>query len=160
MVRVSLQKAGNFRGPSSQCQHLIRAGLLVIIVSRPCAAACSEKPTVFMDERTAESHLLAKQDLELPAHVPRLARLHTVILMATVDRNGVICEVTAVRGPVELRKRAIEGVRKHWRYRPFLVDWRPVVVRFPVTVRFVHPPASPTVVAAKADGPGRPRRAS
>jgi hypothetical protein len=123
--------------------------LLVCIVGVPTAwaAGCSETPTVLMDERTAETHLLSKKDPVLPAQVPKLALLRKVNLLVTVDREGTICEVRAVAGPKELRGVAIRTVRKHWRYRPFLVDWKRVVARFPVSVRFVLPQAEPRLTA-------------
>jgi hypothetical protein len=79
--------------------------------------------------------------------VPKLALLRKVSLLVTVDREGTICEVRAVAGPKELRRLAIRTVRKHWRYRPFLVDWKPVVARFPVSVRFVLPQGEPRLTA-------------
>ena len=108
--------------------------LLVCVVRVPAAwaAGCSETPTVLMDERTAETHLLSKKDPVLPAQVPKPVLLRKVNLLVTVDREGTICEVRAVAGPKELRGLAIRTVRKHWRYRPFLVDWKPVAARFPV----------------------------
>jgi hypothetical protein len=97
-------------------------------------AVCEEKPTVWMDERTAASHLLSKRDLEVPAAFP-LARVNEVKLLVTVDRDGAICDVRAMAGPKELRPAAVQIVWNHWRYRRFLVDWKPTVVQFPVTVR-------------------------
>ncbi len=102
-----------------------------------------------MDERTAESHLLAKKDLVLPADVPELARLRTVVLLVTVDREGTICAVKPVLGPKELREAAVKTVRKHWRYRRFLLDWKPVVAQFPVTVRFALPKAEPRLTVRR-----------
>jgi hypothetical protein len=87
-----------------------------------------------MDERTAASHLLSKRDLEVPAAFP-LARVNEVKLLVTVDRDGAICDVRAMAGPKELRPAAVQIVWNHWRYRRFLVDWKPTVVQFPVTVR-------------------------
>jgi hypothetical protein len=103
------------------------------------AAQCSEEPTVLMDERTAESHLLSKKDLVLPAEVPELARVRAVVLLVTVDREGTICAVKPVLGPKELQEAAVKTVKEHWRYRRFLLDWKPVVVHFPVTVKFALP---------------------
>jgi len=114
-------------------------------------AACRERPTVLLDERTAETHLLAKKDPALPANAPALARVRKVVLLVTVDREGVICEVKPVAGPQGLRKSAVATVKKHWRYRPFLIDWKPVVAQFPVAVKFVLPKAEPHMTAHRKD---------
>jgi hypothetical protein len=112
-----------------------------------CRAQCGETPTVLMDERTAETHLLARRDLELSTNAPGLAGVKKVTLLVTVDREGAICDAQPVAGPPELRSRAVRAVKMHWRYRPFLVDWKPVVARFPVTVRFVTRKPEPRLMA-------------
>jgi hypothetical protein len=107
------------------------------------AAQCAEEPSILMDERTAESHLLAKKDLVIPADVPELTKVREVVLLVTVDREGTICEVKPVIGPEEHQKIAAKIVKEHWHYRRFLLDWKPVVPQFPVTVRFVLPKNEP-----------------
>ncbi len=111
--------------------------ILLFGVSESALAACSEKPTVWMDEQTAASHLRAKRDPELPASMAWIGSVQEVALVITVDRSGNICDVKPTSGPPGLMKEAAEAVRKHWRYRPFLVDWKPVVAQSPVTVRFL-----------------------
>jgi hypothetical protein len=120
---------------------------LMLGVPEFCRAQCREGPTVLMDERTAETHLLTRRDPELPTNAPALARTEPVRLLVTVDRKGAICDVRPVAGPQHLRNRAVRAVRKHWRYRPFLIDWKPVVARFPVTVRFVSRKPEPRLTA-------------
>ena len=129
--------------------------LLVLVLLSPvvCAGQCGETPAVEMSERTAESHLLEKKDPELPAGSDKLVRVRVVVVLVTVDREGAICDARAVRGPEELREAAVEAVKKHWKYRPFLVNWKPVVARFPVTVTFARPKADTT---RKADSGTRP----
>ena len=123
--------------------------LFVLGIPRLWASGCSETPSVLMDERTAETHLLSKRDPVLPAQVPGLARVRKVVLLVTVDRQGLICDVKPVAGPKALRRVAVNTVKKHWRYRPFLVDWKPVVARFPVSVRFVLPQEEPRLTARR-----------
>jgi hypothetical protein len=91
-----------------------------------------------MDERAAESHLVARKNPELPSSRSKLLRSDRVVVLVTVDRDGAICHARAVTGPKDLRALAVSAVRKHWRFRPFLVDWKPVVAQFPVSVRFVR----------------------
>jgi len=103
----------------------------------PCAAVCSEKPTVLLDESTAATHLIAQKNPELPINMSWEGLATPVVLRLTVDRRGKICDIAPLTGPPELAKVAVATVKKHWRYRPFRVNWKPVVVQFPVTVRFV-----------------------
>ena len=117
-------------------------------VPRSSAAQCSEEPTILMDERTAESHLLAKKDLGLPPELPNQVQVRTVVLLVTVDREGTICAVRPVLGPKELQETAAKTVKEHWRYRQFLLDWKPVVAQFPVTVKFALPRDEPRLTAA------------
>jgi hypothetical protein len=125
--------------------------LFVLGIPRLWAFACPETPSVLMDERTAETHLLSKRDPVLPAQIPGLARVRKAVLLVTVDRQGVICDVRPVAGPKALRGIAVRTVKKHWRYRPFLVDWKPVVARFPVSVRFVLPREEPRLTARRGE---------
>jgi hypothetical protein len=112
-----------------------------------CAAQCREAPTVQMDERAAESHLLAKKDPELTARGDQRIRLRRVVVLVTVDRKGVICDVRPVEGPKELQQIAVKAVKKYWKYRPFLVNWKPVVAQFPVSITFVDPKPEPELKA-------------
>ncbi len=107
------------------------------LVPTSAAAQCRETPSVHMDEQTAESHLLAKRDPELPPGASGLVQRRKVVVLVTVDRQGVVCDVKPLTGQRELRKAAVAAVKKHWKYRPFLVDWKPVSARFPVSVVFV-----------------------
>lgn len=148
------EKIVNYSGPHSLTDPAAKSDLgrkcvypcvLAFFLGMPqlCGAVCREKPTVLMDERTADTHLLSKKDFVLPANVPTLARVRKVIVLVTVDREGSICEVKAVAGPLGLRKAAAGTVKEHWRYRRFLVDWKPVVAQFPVSVKFVLPKGEP-----------------
>lgn len=126
------------------------AWLVLLGVPTMGAAQCGETPAVQMDERTAASHLLAKKDLVLPERVPEQFRIAKVVLMVTVDREGIVCDVKARAGPRDLRQTAVQTVKEHWRYRRFLVNWRPVVAQFPVTVKFLLPKEQPRQTAREA----------
>ena len=121
--------------------------LLIPVVAVRLAGECREDPAVQMDEQAAESHLLAKKNPELPPERLRLFRTHRVVVLVTVDREGAICDARAVRGPEDLRQPAERAVRKHWKFRPFLVNWKPDVAQFPVTVDFVRPGTEPQLKA-------------
>lgn len=121
--------------------------VLILGVPAALAGACREKPGVQMDERAAESHLITKKDPELPAGGAKLVRVRQVVVLVTVDREGAICDARPVSGPEELRKAAARAVKKHWKYRPFLVNWEPVVAQFPVSVNFIRRGGEPELRA-------------
>lgn len=110
---------------------------LLVAPPRVGLAECTGAPTVWMSEHTAASHLLSSRKIVFPAVMPVLARLRDVVVTVTVNRNGGVCKAKAEAGPVELRAAAEKVVKTSWRYRPFLLDRKPVVVQFPVTVHFV-----------------------
>jgi len=122
-----------------QGQARLLGALLILVLAATQAgfSQCTKGPTVWMNERTAASHLLKSIKFVFPADVPTLAQIRSVVVIVTVNRKGRICEANAAAGPTELRQSAEKIVRSSWRYRPFLLDRKPVVVQFPVTVNFV-----------------------
>jgi TonB family protein len=81
------------------------------------------------------SHLIESR----PPRYPKLARLaHVqgpVVLQAFISKNGTVDHVEAVKGHRLLRGAAKNAV-KQWRYRPYLLNGRPVEVATIVTVNF------------------------
>jgi protein TonB len=59
----------------------------------------------------------------------------SVILQATIGRDGTIENLHAISGPALLISAAIEAV-KQWRYRPYLLNNQPVEVETQITVNF------------------------
>lgn len=51
----------------------------------------------------------------------------TVVVQATIGKDGSAIAATAVSGPRELRQASVDGVRQ-WRFRPFLIMGEPVEV--------------------------------
>lgn len=122
-----------------QGQARVLGALLIFVLAATQAgfSQCTKGPTVWMNERTAASHLLKSMKFVYPAEAPMLAHIRSVVVIVTVNRKGRICEANATAGPTELRQSAEKIVRRSWRYRPFVLDQKPVVVQFPVTVNFV-----------------------
>jgi protein TonB len=54
---------------------------------------------------------------------------------ATISTNGTIKDLHAVSGPVMLRQAAADAVRK-WRYKPYMLNNRPVEVETTINVIF------------------------
>lgn len=71
---------------------------------------------------------------------PKLAMIArqqgSVILEATIARDGSIENLRAVSGPPLLLGAAIDAVRQ-WRYRPYLLNNQPVEVETQITVNFI-----------------------
>ena len=74
----------------------------------------------------------------LPVY-PAIARASgtqgTVVLQATISRNGTIENLRVVSGPAMLQQAAMDAV-KEWRYRPYLLSGEPVEVETTVNVVF------------------------
>jgi TonB family protein len=73
---------------------------------------------------------------------PKLASLThmqgEVVMKAVISKQGTIEDIHVIKGHRLLRSAATNAVRT-WRYRPFLVDGRPVEVATTVTVDFKLP---------------------
>jgi periplasmic protein TonB len=59
----------------------------------------------------------------------------TVVLQATISKNGTIENLRVVSGPAMLQQSAMDAV-KTWRYRPYLLNGEPVEVETTVNVVF------------------------
>ncbi len=59
----------------------------------------------------------------------------TVVLEATITKEGTIADLRVVRGPALLQRAAEEAVSR-WRYRPYLLNGEPVEVETTVNVEF------------------------
>ena len=69
----------------------------------------------------------------------RTARLEgSVVLQATVAENGTVHDVKVISGP-PLLARAAESAVARWRYRPFLLNGKPIPMRTEITVDFKLP---------------------
>jgi TonB family protein len=69
----------------------------------------------------------------------RLLRLEgTVILAAMVMEDGTVRDVKVVEGPAVLAQSAVDAVR-HWRYKPFELDGKPVKNEIGISIDFKLP---------------------
>jgi periplasmic protein TonB len=70
---------------------------------------------------------------------PQLARAMrvggTVVLAATISKDGTIANLRVVSGPSTLQQAALDAVSQ-WRYRPYLLNGKPVDVETTVNVIF------------------------
>jgi protein TonB len=63
----------------------------------------------------------------------------SVVLKATIDKEGTVKDVSVMSGPALLRDAAVDAV-KQWRYKPVLIDDAPVDVMTVITLTFTLPP--------------------
>jgi protein TonB len=74
----------------------------------------------------------------VPASQPEgidLPEKESVLLRATVGRDGHVLGTKVIRGDQKLAKAATDAV-KQWRYKPYLVDGQPADVETQITVNF------------------------
>jgi protein TonB len=82
-----------------------------------------------------EGILLAKYPPAYPAIAKAAGVQGTVVLQATISKNGTIENLRVVSGPLMLQQAALDAV-KTWRYRPYLLNDDPVEVETTVNVVF------------------------
>jgi protein TonB len=71
-----------------------------------------------------------------PEAARRARRPGTVVLQATIDREGRVTELEILLGaPLGMTEAALAAVRR-WRFRPATLEDRPVAVYYHLTVRF------------------------
>jgi TonB family protein len=63
----------------------------------------------------------------------------SVILAATIGKDGTVERLRVVSGPSALQKAAIDAVQQ-WRYQPFLLNGNPIEVKTNITVVFTLKP--------------------
>jgi protein TonB len=69
----------------------------------------------------------------------KIAHIHgEVILQAVISQDGSVSATHVLSGNRLLRGAAVDAVRR-WRYRPYMLDGRPVDVSTIVTVDFHNP---------------------
>jgi TonB family protein len=70
-----------------------------------------------------------------PAEAKKNKVSGSVVLAATIGKDGTVERVRVVSGPSALQHAAVEAVRQ-WRYQPFLLNGNPIVVKTNITVVF------------------------
>lgn len=83
----------------------------------------------------AEGQLLHKVEPVYPPEAKRKRIQGTVLLQATIGKDGAMKELKLISGPPELAEAAIGAVQQ-WRYRPYLLQGSPVEVETIVKIRF------------------------
>jgi periplasmic protein TonB len=76
-----------------------------------------------------------------PIYPPRAMKAHmqgSVLLLATISKEGDISNVTLLKGEPVLAQAAMDAVRQ-WKYKPYLLDSQPMEIQTQITVNFTLP---------------------
>lgn len=73
---------------------------------------------------------------EYPAIAKQIRIQGSVVLMATIGKDGRVEHVQPLSGPPLLMHSAVAAVEQ-WQYRPYLLNHEPVIVQTQITVNFV-----------------------
>ncbi len=89
---------------------------------------------------TVSSGVMASKVISAPPPlyppIAKAARIQgTVVLAATIGKDGTIQNLRAISGPPMLQSYALEAVRR-WRYKPTVLDGVPVDVDTSISVVF------------------------
>jgi len=80
--------------------------------------------------------MLIQKTIPVYPPIAKAARVSgTVVLQATISKNGTIENLRVMSGPAMLQQAAQDAVRQ-WRYRPYLLNNEPVEVETTVNVVF------------------------
>lgn len=92
-------------------------------------------PRARISQGVMQGYLVQRVQPDYPP-LARQARVQgTVVLAATINKQGRIENLQVASGPPMLVAAAIEAVRR-WRYRPFLLNGEPVEVSTSITIVF------------------------
>lgn len=94
--------------------------------------ASSQPPQVISPGKAAE-HIRTKVPPKYPPDAKKARIQGTVVLKATINKEGQIEDVSVVSGPEELRQSSLDAVRQ-WTYEPFLINGEPTEVETTINV--------------------------
>ncbi len=95
----------------------------------------STPPKLSISSGVMAGNLLEKTVPQYPA-IAKAARIQgTVVLQATIAKDGAIQNLRVINGPPMLQQAAIDAVRS-WRYKPYLLNGEPVEVETTINVVF------------------------
>jgi periplasmic protein TonB len=101
----------------------------------PAVVKPSTPPKLSISSGVMAGNLLEKTVPQYPA-IARAARIQgTVVLQATIAKDGSIQNLRVINGPPMLQQAAIDAVRS-WRYKPYLLNGEPVEVETTINVVF------------------------
>jgi periplasmic protein TonB len=104
--------------------------------SAPAAKPDPSRPLrARVSEGVAKKLLLKRVAPAYPEEALRNKIQGDVVLKVQIDTNGAVKDVSFESGPAELTSVSIDAV-KQWKYKPYLLDGKPVELETKVTVSF------------------------
>jgi periplasmic protein TonB len=92
--------------------------------------------TLSISSGVMTGYLLDNKTVPQYPAIARAARIQgTVVLQATIAKDGAIQNLRVINGPPMLQQAAIDAVRS-WRYKPYLLNGEPVEVETTINVIF------------------------
>ena len=99
------------------------------------AAAPAPVKRMRIASRVAEANLIHDVPPQYPTEAGRDRIQGTVVLMAVIGADGTVKDVQVESGLPILAQAAIDAV-KQWRYKPYMIDGKPVEVDSRITINF------------------------
>jgi TonB family protein len=103
----------------------------------PEAAMASIEP-VSLPEATARELLSQPVDPQYPAAAKAGGQRGSVVLQVLIGRDGAVRDAKFLQGSLVFARAAIDAV-KQWRFKPYLMNGRPVSVQTAITLNFKPP---------------------
>ena len=127
------------------------AGTLVALAAPPARVQETEKPAAETQEKTAQqvpqhlqiarnvqaNNLVWRVDPKYPKEAKKKHLQGNVRIGIVVDLEGRVIKTEVLSGHPILAKAAVQAVRQ-WRYKPTLLNGRPVLVESEVELHFHH----------------------
>jgi TonB family protein len=123
-------------GPGMYCLNPVPASEENLIqIQEWTRQAALRRQELTLSEHEANARLTHKVEPRYSA-LARMARVQgVVVLRVVIDKYGKIAHAQPISGPPILAPDALDAVQ-HWRYRPFLLNGRPVRVETTVSLHF------------------------
>lgn len=101
--------------------------------NKPIEAAMPSIEPVDVPELTERNLLTDQPPIGYPATAK--GQQGTVILQVLIGRDGVVQDAKFLQGSLAFARTAIDGVRQ-WKFKPYILNGRPVSVQTLLTVKF------------------------
>jgi periplasmic protein TonB len=102
----------------------------------PAKVKPSTPRTLSISSGVMAGYLLDNKAVPQYPAIARAARIQgTIVLQATIAKDGTIQNLRVINGPPMLQQAAIDAVRS-WRYKPYLLNGEPVEVETTINVVF------------------------
>jgi protein TonB len=114
-------------------------GTLSNLVTSPSAAARQPSlATIKISQGVSQGLVIKRVSPKYPPMAITMRVQGTVLLDATIDREGKISDLKVVKGDQILARAAVDAVRQ-WRYKPYYLDGQPVEIETQITINFKLP---------------------